>query len=326
MNRTKLSPFIHGDDSVNMIHFDLLVGLIPLIIIAVVQRGLRVLVMCAISAIAAFVVETLGNFIKGNFSIAPFRVAILGVCSTLLCPVTVPVWMPSVGVVFSVLFVRVLLVGDFKKMFMTPAIAWLFLLTIWPNEMMTYPAYSATDNLPLFANINSFVSDFSISQYLQFGQKPPFRMLDILAGMYPGAMGTTCVAAIFIITIYFLFRRSIAWQVPLSMICTVSIFALIFNRANVEPVYSVIYELASSSFIYVTIFIAGDLINAPKLPLSRILFGIVIGATTMFLRYFGLYEHGVVFSLVLVNLFSDVLDKFTLYLRIVREQRLKKIQ
>jgi len=325
MNRTKLSPFIHGDDNVNMIHFDLLVGVIPLIIISVVQQGLRVLVMCAISAAVAFVVETLGNFIKGKFSLAPFRVAILGVCTTLLCPITVPVWLPAIGVAFSVLFVRVILVGDFKNLFMSPAIAWLFLLTVWPNEMMTYPVYSQNNNYPIFANVESFTSGFSMSQYLQFGQKPPFKMLDILTGMYPGAIGTTCIAAIFIITIYFLFRRSIAWQVPLSMICTVSVFALIYNRANVSPLYSVIYELSASSFIYVAIFIAGDLINAPKLPLSRILFGVGMGVVTMLLRYFGLYEHAVVFSLVLVNLVSGLLDKFTLYLRIFREQRLKKL-
>ena len=324
MNRAKLSPFIHGGDSVNMIHFDLLVGMIPLIIISIVQHGIRVLVMCAISAAVAFVVETLGNFIKGKFTAAPFRVAILGVCTTLLCPITVPVWLPAIGVAFAVLFVRVILVGDFKNLFMSPAIAWLFLLTIWPNEMMTYPVFSTSTHFPIFENVTSFESGFSIAQYLQFGQKPPFKMLDILTGMYPGAMGTTCIIAIFVITIYFLFRRSIAWQVPLSMICTVAIFALIFNRANVSPLYSVIYELSATSFIYVAIFVAGDLINAPKLPLSRVLFGIAMGIVMMLLRYFGLYEHGIVFSLVLVNLASGILDKFTLYLRIVREQKLKK--
>lgn len=326
MNRAKLSPFIHGNDSVNMIHFDLLVGVLPLIIISVVQNGLRVLVMCAISAAVAFIVETLGNFIKGKITPAPFRVAILGVVTTLLCPITVPVWMPAVGIAFSVLFVRVILVGDFKKIFMSPAIGWLFLLTVWPNEMMTYPVFNVSEKFPLFANIDTFTSGFSISQYLQFGQKPPFRMLDILSGMYPGSMGTTCIAAIFLITIYFLFRRSIAWQVPLSMICTVSIFALIYNRTGVTPLYSVIYELAASNFVYVAIFIAGDLINAPKLPLSRVLFGIALAVVTMLFRYFGLNEHGVVFSLVLVNLISGLLDKFTLHLRIINEQKLRKIQ
>ena len=208
MNRAKLSPFIHGNDSVKMIHFDLFVGVVPLIIISVVHNGLRVLVMCAISAAVAFVVETLGNFIKGRIKPAPFRVAILGVVSTLLCPITVPIWMPAVGVAFSVLFVRVILVGDFKKLFMSPAIAWLFLLTVWPNEMMTYPEFVVNNKYPLFENIDVFNAGFSISQNLQFSQKPPFRMLDILSGMYPGAMGTTCIAAIFLITIYFLFRRS----------------------------------------------------------------------------------------------------------------------
>ena len=117
MNRTKLAPFIHGDDSVNKVHFDLLAALIPLIIISVVQNGLRVLVMCAISAFAAYLVEGFGNLIKRKLELPPFRVAILGICTTLLCPVTVPIWMPAVGVAVSVLFVRVILTKEFKNLF-----------------------------------------------------------------------------------------------------------------------------------------------------------------------------------------------------------------
>ncbi len=321
MNREKLPPFIHNYDSVNMIIFDLFAALIPLIIIAVIQHGLRVLVMCILSAISAFLVETLGNFIKLRFKPASFRVAILGVCSTLLCPVTVPVYLPAIGVAFSVLFVRVLLIGDLKKLFMSPAIAWLFLLSVWPQQMMSYPVVIGFNSLPVFQNVTSYQSGWGLSQYLQFGEKPPFRMLDILVGRYPGGMGTTCVAVILLITVYFLFRKSVAWQVPLSMIFTVAVFAIIFNRTNANVFYSIIYELSASSFIYVAIFIAGDLINAPKLPLSRILFGVLLGITTMLLRYFGLFEHAVAFALVFINLISGLLDRVGIYFRIKMAQR-----
>lgn len=320
MNRNKLSPFIHGNDSVTMIHFDLFAALLPLIIISVVQNGLRVLVMCFLSAISSYVVELLGNLIKGNFKPFQMRVCILSICITLLCPITVPIWMPAAGSVFATLLVRVILSDNYKKLFMTPAIGWLFLLSIWPKEMMTYPLYNSNENFPIFANIENFDVGITISHYLQFSQKPPYRMLDILAGLYSGGMGTTCVAAILLIAIYFIVRRSIAWQVPLSMICTVSVFALFINRAGVSPLYSIIYELASSSFIFVAIFIAGDLINAPKLPLSRVLFGITLGVVMMFLRYFGLYEHSIAFALVIVNLFADLLDMLTIKLRIKKVQ------
>lgn len=325
MNRTKLSPFIHNDDSVNKVHFDLLAALIPLVIISVVQNGLRVLVMCLISAFAAYAVEALGYLLKRKLVFPPFRVAILGVCTTLLCPITVPIWLPAVGVAFAVLFVREILTGEFKNLFMTPAIGWTFLLSFWPEQMMTYPAFSLNNKFPIFENISEFTAAPSISQYLQFHQRPPYRMLDVLSGMYPGGMGTTCVAAIFLITLFFLFRRTIAWQVPLSMMVTIALFALFNNRTTASPLYSVIYELAASSLVYVSIFIAGDLINAPKLPLSRVLFGVLLGITTMLLRYYGFYEHGVVYALVLVNLLSGVLDKFTLYLRIKSEQKHKRI-
>ena len=322
MNRANLSPYVHTIETVNTIRFDLLAALLPLVIIATVQNGLRVLVMCFLAAAAAWTTETLGNLIKGQRKVAPFRVATLGVCMTLLCPVTVPVWMPAAGAAFAVLFVRVILIGNFRKLFMSPAIGWLFMLSVWPEKMMSYPLHSGFSAFPIFADVENFEVGWSIAQYLQFGEKPPHRMMDILMGQYPGGMGTTCIVAIMAITVYFLFRRSIAWQVSLSMMCTVGVFALFINRADVSPLYSVIYELAASSYVYVAIFIAGDLINAPKLPSSRVLFGILLGVVTMMFRYFGLYEHCVVFALVFVNLITGALDRFAVFIRVHRMHRL----
>ncbi len=316
MNRAKLAPYIHSTETVYTMHFDLLAALLPLIIVSAVQNGPRVIVMCVLSGMSAWVVETLGNFAKLRFKPAPFRAAVLGICMTLLCPVTVPVWMPALGAAAAALFVRVVLIGNFKNLFMSPAIGWLFLLSFFPKEMMTYPVNRGLVFYPVFSDITDFSEGWGLARYLQFGEKPPYRMLDILFGRYPGGMGTTCVLLIFAITVYFLIRRSIAWQTSLSMMATVAVFAALFNRTDASLFYSVVYELSASSLIYVAIFIAGDLFNAPKLPSARIAFGVLLGAVTLFFRYFGLYEHAVAFALVFVNLISEALDKMALSVRL----------
>ncbi|MBQ0111341.1 MAG: RnfABCDGE type electron transport complex subunit D [Oscillospiraceae bacterium] len=320
MKRNKLAPYISSGETVTYIRLDLLFALIPLIVISVVQNGLRVLVMCVLAAAASAVTELLSHLV-GKKRNDIMRAATLGLCLTLLCPVTVPVWLPAAGSAFAVLFVRVILVGDFRTLFMHPAIGWLFMLTVWPSYMMTYPKASGFNAFPIFADVKGFESSWSIARCLQFGIKPETRMLDVLFGRYPGGLGTTCIFAILAITVFFLIRKSIAWQVSLSMMATVSVFALFVNRAGVSPLYSVVYELCAANLIYVAIFIAGDLVNAPKLPVARVLFGILIGVFTMLLRYFGMFEHCVVIALIFANLFSGGMDRIAVAIRGKRAKR-----
>ena len=314
MHRNKLAPYINSGETVAQLRLDLLFALLPLIVIATVQNGLRVLVMCALAAAASDVTELLSHLV-GHKKPDLLRAATLGLCLTMLCPITVPVWLPAAGSAFAVLFVRVILVGDFRTLFMHPAIGWLFMITVWPSYMMTYPKTSGFNAFPIFADVRGFESAWSIGQYLQFGEKPQSRMLDILFGRYAGGLGTTCIFAILAITVFFLIRKSIAWHVSLSMMATVAIFALFINRAGVSPAYSVVYELCAANLIYVAIFIASDLVNAPKLPVARVLFGVLIGIFTMLLRYFGMFEHCVLIALIFANLFSGAMDRIAVALR-----------
>lgn len=314
-SNSPFAPFLHAKESVFSLRFDTVTALMPLIIIATVQNGLRVLVLCTLSALAAFITETLGNFAKLKIKPAPLRAATLGICIALLCPITVPIYMPAIASAVAVLIVRVILPKDFKGLFSTPAIGWLFMLSVWPEQMMQFPVKTGFFEFPVFKNITDCNYAWSLAQYLQFGEKPPQRMLDILMGQFPGGIGTTCTLAIIAITVFFIYRKSIAWQVSLSMMCTVAVFGFFINRAGVNPFYSVVYELAASNFIYVAIFIAGDIINAPKLPLSRIFYGVLIGVLTMILRYYGLYEHCVVFALTIAGLISGVCDNLAINLR-----------
>lgn len=310
MYRTNIkdAPFLHDSEIALNLQVDLLIGLLAVMIIAVVQNGLRVLALCAVSAFAAWATETLGLLMVRRLGGTDIRSITMGLIIAMLCPVTVPWWLPAGASVISVLFVRVLLGPHYKTLFMTPVIGWLYMLSVAPEYMTVYPAARSFSAFPILDTVPEFQHTRSIAQLLQSNQTPPYSFMDLMTGNYAGGMGTTCIFVILAVCVYFIFRKSMAWQVSLSMIVTVSAFALVFNRAQGNLLFSVLYELTATSYIFVAVFVAGDIINAPMLTPAKIIFGVLIGVFTMLFRYLGMGEHCVVIALFIANLLSELLD------------------
>ena len=195
------------------------------------------------------------------------------------------------------------------------------MLSIMPAKITTYPATNVGVELPFFQTPQEFETVRSIAQSLQYRSTPEYSITEILIGRYPGGMGTTCILIILAVCVYFIFRKSMAWEVSLSMILTVTVFALCFNRTGSSLYYSVLYELTAASYIYMAVFVAGDIINAPMLPLAKVAYGVLIGVLSMLFRYSGLGEHSTALALTAAKLCANLLDLATLKLQIKRQRR-----
>jgi len=324
----KTAPFIHGSEVSLNLHFDLLIGLLSVMIISVVQNGFRALTVCSLSAFTAWATEKIGLVIAHREKATDLRSVAMGLIIAMLCPVTIPLWVPISASFFSVLFVRVILGQNYKNLFITPVFAWIYMLTVAPGAMTVFPAKPFTDSLPPFENVGEefYVGVDSIAQQLQSNKELSYSLLDILTGNYPGGLGTTCIFIIIAVCVYFIFRKCMAWQVSLSMIVTVMIFALLFNRTSHNLLFSVLYELSATSYIFIAVFVASDLINAPSTIGARVVYGILIGVFTMIFRYLGFSEHCVLLAMFICNFFCELLDVLFLYIQIyyLRKRMIKK--
>ena len=326
MNRSevKSAPFVHDAETAWNLHIDLLIGLLAVMVISVVQNGFRVLAICLLTAFAAWLTETIGLLLLRRFGGTDLRSLGMGLTIALLCPVTVPLWVPVSAAVISVSFVRVLLPNQYKTLFMTPVFAWLYMLSVAPSSMNTFPAVRFFGAFPLLETVGVFLATKSIAGQLQAHRMPSYTIMEIMTGNYPGGMGTTCIFVILCVCAYFIFRKSMAWQVSLSMIVTVAVFGLLFPRAGDDRLFSMLYELTATSYIFAAVYIAGDLINAPSIPQARIVYGVLIGVFTMIFRYFGLAEHCVALAMFIVYLGQELLDLIALKFKLRRIRRLRQ--
>ena len=131
-------------------------------------------------------------------------------------------------------------------------------------------------------------------------------LLDLFLGNVSGSMGETSALALLIGGIYLLVRKVITWHTPVAFIGTVFVLALIKGG----PVFALAEILAGGLFIG-AIFMATDYSTTPATPWGRVIFGVGCGLITCVIRFFGNYPEGVSFSILLMNILTPYISKWT---------------
>ncbi len=101
---------------------------------------------------------------------------------------------------------------------------------------------------------------------------------------------------------------------------TAAIIALVNDYDLVFP----LYQLFSGSFLFVLIFVVTDPITTPIPTKGKIIFGIVAGALTMFIRQGVQYEEGVIFAVLFMNMLTPLLNQSFKAKKVVKKAPPKK--
>ena len=128
-------------------------------------------------------------------------------------------------------------------------------------------------------------------------------------GEVGGCLGETSAIALLIGGLYLLIRKTINFHIPLAVLLSAFIFSgiayLIDSNAYVPPWF----HLTSGGMLLCAFFIATDPVTAPLTRRGMWLFGIGVGTLTMLIRIVGEYPEGVMFSILLMNAVTPLIDR-----------------
>ena len=131
-----------------------------------------------------------------------------------------------------------------------------------------------------------------------------------IIGEVGGCLGETSVIALLIGGLYLLIRRTINFHIPLAVLSASFVFAgiayLIDSFVYVQP----FFHLTSGGLLLCAFFIATDPVTAPLTRRGMWVFGIGVGALTMLIRIVGEYPEGIMFSILLMNAVTPLIDRF----------------
>lgn len=134
--------------------------------------------------------------------------------------------------------------------------------------------------------------------------------LALLLGFNPGSLGETSALLILAGGVLLVGLGIINWVIPVSMLGSVALLALLFNVADPAHYPGVAFHLGSGALMLGAFFIATDMVTSPNTWQGQLLFGAGCGVLVYIIRTWGGYPEGVAFAVLLMNAMTPLIDHY----------------
>ncbi len=131
---------------------------------------------------------------------------------------------------------------------------------------------------------------------------------DLFFGRVSGTMGVTSSLLILIGGLYLLITKTASRSIILSVIVTYAALNQVLHWCGVAPVPDAARALLGGGFLFGAFFMATDPISAAKTKWGKIAYGVLIATCTVVIRNFSIFNGGLMFSILLGNMFAPIID------------------
>ena len=283
-------------------------ALSPLCIAAVYFFGWRFLLVLAAVNAAGFLSEyfftrRLGQPVSSAVFVTSFIYA-------LSLPPTIPLWIAVVGIVFGVIFGKMVF-GGFGRNIFNPAIsgrAFVYVSFGVPMTSRFIPAMSGfPGGLATWGGSLDAVTKATPLWRLSEGEVLP--KMQLFLGTHSGAFGETSALLILLCGLFLILRKTASYQVVLSGLLGFVLFQSVFYGGGFAGAADLLSGLLSGSLLFGLFFMATDPISASQTTnAGRWIFGFLVGSLTSLIRTFSVWPEGLTFALLIANMFAPLLD------------------
>ena len=301
------SPHIHNRNTTQAIMADVLIALAPALIGAVYFFGLRALALVLVSVSACFLFEKLWcKLRKQNDKTYDLSACVTGVLLAFVCPPTIAYWQLIIGDFFAIIVVKMLFGGIGKNMF-NPALAARAFMFSWPVAMSTWVKVGWENQAGILSTVD-IVTEATPLAAMHQGMMPQATVWDMFLGNVGGCVGETSAVLLLIGLAYLVVRNVISLRIPLSFVGTVAVLTFLFTQGN-DRLAWMGAQVFGGGVMLGAIFMATDYVTSPITKLGQIVYGIGCGALTVMIRYFGSYNEGVSYAILVMNACVVLLDR-----------------
>lgn len=295
--RLKVSsnPHIRSKITTQQIMGAVVLALLPAAGFGIYNFGWKAAVLILVSIASTVGTEFLYGLWRKKTTVLDLSAVVTGLLLALNLPASAPWWVAVLGGIFAILVVK-LLFGGLGQNFMNPALAArCFLLISFPAIMTNFESDAYTGATPLAV--------------LKSGGT--VNVTDMIVGNISGTIGETSVIAIVIGACFLMLLGIIDLRIPGSYIASFAVFVLIFGGHGLDFQY-LSAQLAGGGLMLGAFFMATDYVTRPITAKGQYVFGIFLGIMTGIFRMFGPSAEGVSYAIILGNLVTPLIEKFTM--------------
>ncbi len=286
------SPHIRSSLTTGKVMLDVMLALLPAAVCGVVRNGLHAFLIIAVSMVTAMLAEFIFDYIaKKPNTVRDGSAAVTGLLLALSLSPSVPLYIPAIGSIFAILFVKCFF-GGLGKNFMNPALAGrCFLLISFGSIMTSFPADAVSSSTPLAA--------------LKAGES--IHLAALYSGNASGVIGGSA-AALLIGGLMLWLMGGITLEIPVSCILAFLLFMGLFGGQGFDPKF-LLAHLCGGGLLMGAFFMATDPVTSPVTPRGHMVYGACIGILAGIFRVYGTAADSFSYAIILSNLLVPFIDR-----------------
>ena len=300
-----------------------LVACAPLAAAAVYLFGWRVLAMMLLVAGVAYVTEALfTRQWKEPVSSAVFVSAVL---FTFSLPPTLPFWMAAVGIVFGIVFGK-MVYGGFGRNVFNPALTGRafvyvsfgnYMTAQWYEPWTRFPAglvhwgwtaASAPPDVITTATPGILLKIPAAALAERGAAAGDLSLWSLLSGDCSGVIGGTCTALTVLCGLYLLWTKAASYRIVVSGFLGYAAVQTLLWRFGLGHAPDPLRAAAAGSLVIGIFFYATDPVSASQTNPGRWIFGAFVGAMSSVIATFSAWPAGTMFAILLANMFAPITD------------------
>jgi len=341
------SPHFHTHSTVDSIMRWVLIALAPACLAAIYFFGFGAVRVLAICVVACLVFEFLSaKAMDRSNELKDGSAAVTGLLLGMNLPSNTPWWICVIGCFMAIVVGKMIYGGLGCNPFNPALIGRVALLIAFPVVMTTWPMPRIPASLakpaeqvkpvasatPHHKGEQVSVMPVTTSTPLKFSklarteltgdkvlenstipiQKGEVSYWQLFLGIGKGgSLGETCGLALLIGVLILIYLNIVRWQIPVCYLGTVVIITGIAWLANPSAYASPLFHLLTGGLLLGAFFMATDMVTTPLSRLGAIWFGVGCGVLTACIRLWGSYPEGVSFSILIMNAFTPMIDRYT---------------
>ena len=322
-DRTANAPHVRDPMDLKRYMTIVIVALMPSIISAVYFFGPRVLLMILVSYVVGGIVEVCFACIRKTEVHEGFFVT--GMIFPLILPPSTPLWVVAVGIFVGVFFGKEVFGGTGHNVFNPALVGRLFVTIAFPTILTS--GWTAPGAWRGAADAVTSATPMAMAKTQGVLASPG----DLLMGVYSGSVGETFHLGILLGGIFLMLTRVSDWRIPVSFLGSVVVFAFsgtiiggLFGSGEEAKTFGQllsgafgfsIFQLLGGGLLFGAMFMVTDPVTSPMTKAGKWIFGILCGLLTVLIRVFSGYVEGVMFSIVIMNAATPLIDHIVLSIK-----------
>ncbi len=346
MNKLKIStsPHIYSKQTVSRIMWTVIAVLLLPTLWGIYVFGVPALTTILVSIISAVLTEWLfARMFKMKVRIYDGSAVLTGLLLALTLPPQTPVLVTFAGAFFAIGFGKMIFGGLGYNPFNPALIGRAFLLASWPVYITTWEApirkglnmagipqnlintlsglpHNVVDTITSATPLNAlgqsinFVSNGTITpnqlSSIQHVLYSKTALSNLFFGYVGGSIGEVSALLLLLGGLYLIWKKIITWHIPVIYILTVGILGWMFGGKGLFH-GNILFQMLAGGLFLGAFFMATDYVTSPMFPWGKVIFAVGAGLLVVIIRRWGGYPEGVCYSIIIMNSFVPMIDRFT---------------